>query len=123
VNVLLQASSGKVYRPGQPKTRSRFSLRRLFYTNPLLSPPFTSAANSAAAAASSPGRFRQCCQLGRNFIPHKLKKGSVKQKILWGLNSAADFFFFLFFLLPKRTEKGLSFLNNKLCCTGTGTHL
>ncbi len=44
---------GKVYRPGQPKTRSRFSLRRLFYANPLLSPPF------AAAAASSPGRRRE----------------------------------------------------------------
>ena len=48
----MQASSGKVYRPGQPKTRSRFSLRRLFYANPLLSPPFT-------AVAGSPGCFRR----------------------------------------------------------------
>lgn len=47
--------AGKVYRPSQPnKTRSRFSLRRLFYAYPLLSPPFT-----AAAAVSSPGRRRR----------------------------------------------------------------
>jgi hypothetical protein len=54
-------SGGKVYRPGQPKTRSRFSLRRLFYTNPLLSPPFTttsSSSNTATASASSPARYR-----------------------------------------------------------------
>jgi len=41
--VRLNSASGQNYPvKAQPnKTRSRFSLRRLFYTNPLLSPPFT----------------------------------------------------------------------------------
>jgi len=44
IPVRLNSGSSKNYpvKASQPnKTRSRFSLRRLFYTNPLLSPPFT----------------------------------------------------------------------------------
>ena len=38
--VRLNTGSSKNYTSQTSKTRSRFSLRRLFYTNPLLSPPF-----------------------------------------------------------------------------------
>jgi len=41
-------------RPAPRKPRSRFSLRRLFYTNPLLSPPFTRS-SSSRRKCDSPG--------------------------------------------------------------------